>query len=99
MPQRDEAPTIVTHPAPSPAPAAPRRPSPRPWPAPQALDDAVRVVTDTRCHGPAPTRTELVALQRADPYRFVEMTLALAALVPAEQPVAQLLAWTTEVPA
>jgi hypothetical protein len=59
----------------------------------------VHTVADLRCYGPRWSTTELTALQRSDPGRFVDLVVALAALVPVEQPVDVLLSWTPEVSA
>lgn len=82
------------------APTAPPRPTTprRTWPDDQSVRDAVHTVTDLRCYGPAWSATELAALQRSDPGRFIDMTIALAALVPAERSIDTLLSWTMEAP-
>lgn len=95
MPERDKA-TTLTLPRPStPTPPTPPAP-PRVWPTPDALRDAVHTVTDLRCYGADWSITELTALCRSDPIRFVEMVATLAALVPVEQPVDTLLSWSLE---
>lgn len=64
--------------------------------AEQAVLDAVAAVVSVRCHGFDAAAADLSYAARVDPIRFVSMTTALAAMVPAEKPCAELLAWTDE---
>lgn len=62
--------------------------------AEQATRDAIAAATDLREVDPQQVWTRLQGLARTDPTRLLALTVALAAMVDVERPVADLLAWT-----
>lgn len=60
----------------------------------QAVLDAMDVATDLRDLDPREVWARLRAWMRDEPHRLVAAVVALAAMVPVETPVSELLAWT-----
>ncbi|MGH3495065.1 MAG: DUF7368 family protein [Sciscionella sp.] len=62
--------------------------------AEQATRDAIRVATDLRDVDPHQVWRRLQGYARTDPTRLFALTVALAAMIDVDRPVADLLAWT-----
>jgi hypothetical protein len=61
-----------------------------------AREDAISLAVDVRCHDPAYVAGRIALLARDDLPRTVAAVIALAAMVPVDRPVSELLAWTDE---
>jgi hypothetical protein len=77
--------------------AAPHWPTNRVnWVAAQAVKDAIEIATDVRCHDPELVFGDVSLRARDDLPRLVAAVVALAAMVPVDHTVSDLLAWTED---
>jgi len=66
------------------------------WVAAQAVKDAVEIAVDVRSHDPELVFGDVALRAQDDLPRLVAAVAALAAMVPVDRPVSDLLAWTDD---